>query len=279
VLVNPALLGRLEASDTALTVALVEQLRRLPGAGEAEALPFGPGALVAMGAGRYVNRAVGIGREALGPTELSAIEHFYAGHGLPAAIELSSWAPAATVDALGARGCTVSWFRAVLVHPLTADRSAVDRPTSSTRLTIERVTEATADDWRRVLAHGNELAEATAQATSDEFATAAAAVPGSIELLARLDGEAVGCGSIQLAQGIAWLGGAATVPSARNQGVQGALLRARLDLARETGAELAAATAVPSGTSARNLGRAGFTIVQTQAVVVAPTTAEPPASA
>jgi GNAT superfamily N-acetyltransferase len=229
-----------------------------------------------MGAGRYVNRAVGLGREMLGPTDLAAIERFYAGHGLPAAIELSSWAPADTVDALRTAGYTVSWFRAVLVHPLTGDRPSAP---STPRLTVERVTATTASEWRHVLADGNELDDANARATSNEFATAAAAVPGSIELLARLDGEAVGCGSIQLSHGIAWLGGAATVPGGRNQGVQAALLRARLDLALEVGAELAAATAVPSGTSARNLGRAGFTIVQTQAVVVAPTTAAPPASA
>ena len=47
-------------------------------------------------------------------------------------------------------------------------------------------------------------------------------------MIARIDGELVGCGSLQPAEGVAWLGGAATRPEYRRRGVQSALLAHRI---------------------------------------------------
>ena len=77
----------------------------------------------------------------------------------------------------------------------------------------------------------------------------------------------VGCGSVQFVDGIAWLGGAATIPEFRQRGVQAALVAHRLGLAAEAGCELAAVSALSNGPSARNIVRLGFQHIHTQVVV------------
>jgi GNAT superfamily N-acetyltransferase len=60
------------------------------------------------------------------------------------------------------------------------------------------------------------------------------------------------------------LAGASTIPSARRQGAQRALLAARLGYARETGCDLAMMCAEPGSASQRNGERQGFRIAYTR---------------
>jgi len=130
-----------------------------------------------------------------------------------------------------------------------------------------RVDDASLQEWLAVLRAGNEVSGPEASAVSDGYARAVHALDGAIDLLADLDGLAVGCASVVFDGSIAWLGGAATLPSHRQRGVQGALVRQRMALARDRGCELAVATAMAAGGSARNLARLGFTLVEVQAVL------------
>ena len=107
-----------------------------------------------------------------------------------------------------------------------------------------------------------------ARSISNEFAGATLAVDDVHTFMATIDGRPPGCGALHVADGVGWTGGAATLPDFRRRGVQSALLAHRLRLAIELGCDLVAATAVPSGGSARNLVHLGFQLVQTQAVVV-----------
>ena len=256
------LVRRLEASAAASELATVEaMLRRDPGC-SATAEPFGYGALIAMGACRYVNRAIGVTVDIIAPSGLDTIEAFFADHGLPSAIELSPFAPSETVNLLRSRCYVPDWFRSVFAIAL-----AGHQPGPGSTLHIERVDESTRAEWLEVLARGNNIDDDVRRATSDEFAMANANVPGTVDLLARIDTRAVGCASLHVDNDIGWLGGAATLPDWRGRGIQSALLEYRLSLASEAGLDLAAVTAVPSGASARNIGRSGFTHVQTQLVV------------
>jgi GNAT superfamily N-acetyltransferase len=74
--------------------------------------------------------------------------------------------------------------------------------------------------------------------------------------LARLNGRPVGNGSLQLRAGIAYLGGAGTLPEMRGQKVYSTLLRHRLEVARDHGYHLAAIHAEPM--SRRVVERYGF---------------------
>ena len=75
------------------------------------------------------------------------------------------------------------------------------------------------------------------------------------------EGDELAAAAMSLHDGVALLGGAATRPQQRGQGAQSALLHHRLREAAHSGCHLAVATVTPGTASARNLVRAGFTVL------------------
>ena len=73
-----------------------------------------------------------------------------------------------------------------------------------------------------------------------------------------------------LINGFVGFSAAATIPAYRHHGVHAAMVRYRLGYAYDNGGDLAAATALVDGASARNLVRLGFQLVQHQLVLQAP---------
>jgi GNAT superfamily N-acetyltransferase len=264
VIVDSDLVARLESSAAASAVALAEAFRTTYPGDPARGERWGAGALVALGPGRYVNRAIGVTTDDPGDGELGAIEQFFAAAGVDPAIELASWCSEGLLQRLTARGYANQWFRDVYVQR--ADGAAPSAPARA-GVTFDVVARATVQEWQQVLADGFGNADDEARRTSNEFAVAVHGVPGSVDVIARIDGEPVGCGSVQPAEGVAWLGGAATRPEYRRRGVQSALLAHRLREVEATGCDLVAATALSGSTSARNLARAGFTLAFVQVVM------------
>ena len=89
--------------------------------------------------------------------------------------------------------------------------------------------------------------------------------PEAVLFVATLGGERVGAANALLHGPTASLGGTTTLPAFRRRGVQRALLGARLAHAQAAGCDLAVVTADPGGGSARNVERAGFRLVYTNA--------------
>ncbi len=222
---------------------------------------FDGGALLAMGANRYVNRAIGVGLGPAGPTDLlDRAEAFYRRHAQPSSLEVSPWVSQDLVDELRARGYSVQWFRNVY------GRELHDLPSPVHDFPIELVDTPRMAEWRGIL--GQSAAPGTPErAISDEFCDAVHEVAGTVDLVAILDDHAVACGSLTVVDGVGWLGGAATLVEHRGRGAQHALLVDRLHRAQRAGCDLAAVTALPGGASARNLTRVGFQLLHTQAVM------------
>lgn len=278
-LVDRALVERLEQAETAGVAALVDALVATGCTGPVPtATPLGRGLLVVTGAARYVNRAVGVSLDDLGAAEVDAVVRHYAAAGLPAAVQLSSWAPDRTVAALGAAGFVPAWCRSVLaVDPRRAvvgegaagADAALDRsgPVQVVAVGDDPVRAAQAAD---VMA-ADALAAGTDRGPGDEFMAADRVSAGTTQLLALLDGRPVGCGSLTVVRTddgpAGWLGAAATVPAARRRGVQTALVGHRLRLAARAGCDLVGVTASVGTTSARVLQRCGLSLVQEQWVV------------
>jgi GNAT superfamily N-acetyltransferase len=86
--------------------------------------------------------------------------------------------------------------------------------------------------------------------------------------LARRGGDVAGGGAVRISEGLAQLSGAATVPAHRRQGVQSALLRARLVDAAALGCDLAVVTTEPASKSQQNVQRAGFSLLYSRAILV-----------
>jgi GNAT superfamily N-acetyltransferase len=267
VIVDRDLVARIESSAAASAIVLAEAFRTTYPGDPARGERRGTGALVALGPGRYVNRAIGVTIDEPRDGELGAIERFFTAAGVDSAIELASWCSEGLLQRLTSRGYANRWFRDVYV------RWADDAPPAAPArgwLTFDVVAPATVQVWQQVLADGLGIADDQARRTSKEFALAVHGVPGNVDVIARIDGEPVGCGSLQTAEGVAWLGGAATRPEHRRRGVQSALLAHRIGEVKATGCDLIAATALSGSTSARNLARAGFTLAYVQVVMTQP---------
>jgi len=256
---EPALIRRIESSSARVIRATAAAFVERAAGSQAEAIAFESGTLAAFGPGRYVNRAVGVSLDDLDDTALDEFESFFIAAGVRPSLEVASWAPDALLARLATRGYTVSWFRNVYVVAL-EERPAPAHPA----MTVEEVTDDTLENWLAVLRTGNEITTPEAAAISDEWALACRLVAGTTDYLADLDGTVVGCGSVIRESGIGWIGGAATVPAYRRRGVQGALVRRRMTAAYQSGCDLAVITAVPSGDSARNVARLGFTLAYCQ---------------
>lgn len=226
--------------------------------------PLDGGELLAMGAGRYVNRAVGVGLGDVAPHDLlDELEDFYRSRGLLPQLEVSPWVGAEHRHVLRDRTYVLDWFRNVFARALD------DLPPRPTGVVFADVDDALVPGWSAVL--GGETAPGSPQrAVNDEFCAAAHRVPGTLDLVTLDDGRPVACGSLVVIDGVAWLGAAATLTSARGRGLQTALLAERLHRAADAGAELAGVTALPDGTSARNLTATGFRTLYTQAVMSRP---------
>ena len=215
---------------------------------------------------------------ALDARAVAELADWFAARGLPPAAQLSSWAPAATVTSLAEAGFVPAWCRSVLAtdlagpgRDLAPDPGAqatgpARRPGVATPQVVVVSDDALARQAMAVMTAG--LTEGLA--TGEEFMRADRACEATTQLLALLDGRPVGCGSVTVVGPTAWLGAAATLEQARRRGVQAALGRARLRLAREAGCDLVGATASSGSASARNLQRLGFGLVQEEWVVVRP---------
>lgn len=268
---------RLEAVEAAAVLALVDALA---GTGCTDpvpsAVPLASGFLVITGARRYINRALGVTLDELSSDDVDTIVRHYTDADLPAAVQMSSWAPATTVSTLSAAGFAPAWCRSMLVadlrDPITPSLSASPAPSAGHGLEI---VEVGADAARAAQAAEVMVDEARGtgadRTTSDEFMTADFHALGTTQFLALVDGQPVGCGSLCVVDvdgaRTGWLGAAATIPSARGRGVQTALVRHRLRLAADAGCDLAGATASVGSTSSRVLRRCGLALVQEQWVV------------
>ena len=89
-------------------------------------------------------------------------------------------------------------------------------------------------------------------------------VEGQRLFLAEIDGAPVAAGALGLADGIAHLAGASTVPAGRRRGAQLALLEHRLRYAAAHGCDIALMGALPGSGSQRNAERHGFRIAYTR---------------
>jgi GNAT superfamily N-acetyltransferase len=226
----------------------------------ADALPFDGGALIAFGPHRYVNRAIGVGfGDSRAVAIVTALEGFYGARGMPPSVELNPWTAPSLCDVLSAHGLEPERLRNVYVRGL-------GRLPETGSLHVESLTPATAVRRSELLA--DDRADGSdARRISDEFCAATSAMPGSLHLLAFVEGVAAACGSLDTVDGVAWLGGAATAAAYRGMGLQTGLIIERLRRAEAFGCELAAATALPDGRSAANLERLGFTLLHQQQVM------------
>jgi GNAT superfamily N-acetyltransferase len=220
--------------------------------------------LIYAGPQGVVNRAAGLGMSGpVADVQLDAVEEFFRSRGAPVVIDLCPLADRSLIDLLRRRRYTLDSFLNMLALPL--DES-VAYPSQGQDIRIERVAPTDLDLWVSVTARGFEATE-TPDALAFEILNPNARAANARCFLAWIGDEPVGGGSMYIHNGVAEFGGAATRIAYRGRGVQSALLRHRLAAAYAEGCDLATTATRPGSDSQRNIERAGFRLVYTEAMM------------
>jgi GNAT superfamily N-acetyltransferase len=269
--VDRALVERIESFAARGGAELARALAETEPASGACAVGRAGGQVVYMGAGMYVNRAMGLGISTNATAgDVEFLVDFYAARGLDAEIEYCPYANDEFRAAATAMGFGLAWSRNVYVHDA---RRAVERSaaTEGPPVRFEPVTAATYADWEAVCIETFGGSPDIAR----RFLAARHRAPDEHAWVASLDGVPVAVCSLSVADGVAELGGMGTREGVRGRGVQRACIEHRVVFARDAGCDLVLSNANPGGASARNLERAGFECVYTSAGLARPRDRDP----
>jgi GNAT superfamily N-acetyltransferase len=262
---------RVEEAWVRLGVENAEAQARLDPESGAMALPVGGGYAVFMGVGSPLSQVQGVGLYGpLSEAEIERMENFYRERGAPIQIELASLADSSLLGLLSRRGYRAAEQTHVLVRPLGSREPAVeqasprekgrsgDAETGVEAVPIRPDEVATwAESVLRCFFDGPEELPRPLL----EGAIAMASIPMVSCWLARVGDRIAGGGALVIHNRLALICGDGTLPEFRSQGVQTALLRARLDRARRSGCDLAVICTQPGSSSQRNAERQGFQVV------------------
>lgn len=250
---------RLERCEGSTNAAFVDARARLqPEVGATKIERDGAFALFdGIGSPLTQTFALGIFEPATHAT-LDTIEEFFTSRGADVFHEVSPLAGQATLELLVARGYHPVELTSVMHRPIA---SFAGEDTGQVRARI--ADESEIEHWSEVSGEGwSEFGDLSEFVRG--IGRVSASSKGATAFFAELDGRAIGTGAVTIHESVALLAGASTIPSARNQGAQRALLQARLQYAAKNGCDLAMMCAAPGSASQRNAERQGFRIAYTR---------------
>jgi len=223
--------------------------------------PMAPGMVIVVQFGRTIAAKAKGGRpsnkvfcfSAVDVAHLDAILAYYAADDLEPTFYLSPVGFSATVArALTERGFSQCEFQQAILYGVPSNQLTSPRM----RITIERVSPENLDVYVRTFADGFEWPPEWRDRAMDdlrrEFST------DQPRFLARLDDEPAAVASLRIRDGVASLGGGATIPRFRGNGCHLALLQHRLDVAYLLGCTLVMSGADFGSGSFRNQLRSGL---------------------
>ncbi len=264
--VDHALSTRLEAAEAAHLEAIARTVApRLPALGAA-VVSIAGGRAAFVGPRISISRAAGLGMS--GPVEaadVDALEAFYRSRATDARILVSPFAHESLFEHLGERGFRLVDLATLLVRRIDPAERFPDAPAP---LAVRVAGPEDAGAWVRTsLAGFAPPGEEPALDRAPAF-EAGFHVPGASFLAATVAGVVAGGGAVHCHAGVAQLFAASTLPAFRGRGVQGALIQARLAIARDAGCDLAFVGTAAGSASQRNFERGGFAPVYSQALLV-----------
>ena len=250
---------RIEDAQARYAESFAAALARLDPSVGARSLAFGGGAAVFAGRGSPLSQALGLLGE-ISAADLDRIEELL---GPPCRIELTPHASAALPRLLSERKYRIGEWHQMLARPL-----ETEWPEEPPGVEIARVGPAEADAWARLVVASFQEKD-DVPAGEARLLVPATGAEGVACFIARVDGLAAGGASAFVSPSrAAVLAGAGVLPRFRGLGVQRALIAARLQYAKEKGADVAASSTLPNSLSQKNLERFGFRILYPKAVLV-----------
>jgi hypothetical protein len=192
--------------------------------------------------------------------DMDALEEFFRSRGAEVFHEVCPLADPTVFALFNERGYQPVEFSNVLYRPISPDLRL--QASMNERVKVRVTQKHEVELWAQTAFEGwSEFAEVV------DFMREVGQVSAqsdSLSFLAELDGRPIATGGLIIADDVALLAGASTVPAARRQGAQLALLEGRLRYAAEHGCTIGMMAAQPGSGSQRNAERHGFRIAYTR---------------
>lgn len=250
---------RLERTEARSNANFVEaRVQSFPEIG-AEWIEVAGAYLMFDGVGSPVTQTFGLGMfQPVTAEELNRIENFFQAKGAEVFHEVCPMADKSVFTLFNERGYRPIEFSNVLYRPITPDLRLREPSGVAVRLIEKDDTELWAQtafegwsEFTEIADYLRDLGRVTVRSKALSF-------------LAELDGKPIAAGALTIAGDVALLAGASTIPSARRQGAQLALLEGRLRYAAAHGCTIGMMAAEPGSGSQRNAERHGFRIAYTR---------------
>jgi hypothetical protein len=211
------------------------------------------------GAGSPVTQTFGLGMfQPITSEDLDRLENFFQSKGAEVFHEVCPLADQSVFTLFNERGYRPIEFSNVLYRPITPDLRLHGPSGIEVRLIEKDDTEL----WAQIAFEG--WSEFTEIADYLRDLGRVTVRSKSLSFLAELEGKPIATGALTIADDVALLAGASTIPTARRLGAQLALLEGRLRYAASRGCTIAMMGAAPGSGSQRNAERHGFRIAYTR---------------
>ena len=208
-----------------------------------------------------VTQTFGLGMfEPLTEDHLDRLEQFFFERGADVFHEVCPLADPSAFALLADRGYKPIEFSNVLYRPISADLR-LDAPRNE-QIRVRLIRDDEVDLWAQTTFEG--WSEFTEVADFLRDLGQVQARSKSLSFLAELNGKAIAAGVLAITGDVALLAGASTIPGARRQGAQLALLEERLRYGARKGCTVAMMVTQPGSGSQRNSERHGFRIAYTR---------------
>lgn len=264
------LAARIDRAEASLCAGIVTAANH---SGRSLVLPLAGGRAVYVSPGSPINKVIGIGFEgSLDIAQLDAVETAWSERGEPVRIELCSLTDPQIAQTLSQRGYHLHGFENALGCCL----QGLEK-TAPSRITVSAIeSEKDFRSWKDISVTSFTSMDGTGSVVDDPMEreqmesvlTEMTSAPGFHRYLAWLDGQAVGAASLRIDNRLAQMCGAGTLPEARGQGVQKALVYQRLLDSEAAGCDLAVVTTAPGSRSQENMMRRGFALLYCRAVMI-----------
>jgi GNAT superfamily N-acetyltransferase len=235
-----------------------------------ESRPWAGGTMAFSGRGSWQNQVMGAGLDQpVSDAQIDEMVAFYESRGVEARIELCPFAHESLTSGLSDRLFTVRELENVLAFDL---RGVLPKLPHGWPAGVE-IELVDPDDSTGI--------EALVEVSLRGFVPVGTPIPGALRdasrrvlsmartrgFVARLEDQVVGGGLLDLTEDSANLAGTSVIPEARRRGIQQALVRARLQTAREHGCRIATIDSKPGIPTERNAMRLGFAMAYTKIVL------------
>ena len=213
------------------------------------------------GAGSPVTQTFGLGMfEPITAEQMSEIEEFFRSKGAEVFHEVCPLADPSVFEMIRERRYQPVEVSNVLYRPIDPDLRL--HAARNEKIKVRVIGKDEVDLWAQTACEG--WSEFPEVADFLKELNQVVAKSKGLSFLAELDDQAIAAGALTIVGDVALLAGASTVPSARRQGAQNALLEERLRYAAARGCTIAMMVTLPGSGSQRNSERHGFRIAYTR---------------